>query len=116
MKLKKGDTLITLRGETDSDEHDNERITPAGTVGIITDVLPDQFDCYSVVFPATSGWIFLNDPEVSDPAQYRVLEGAEAELASIRCRVRMYDTQHISEPEAVPTGEHYNNIFQIIGA
>ncbi len=115
MKLKKGDTLITLRGELD-DSDSGERITPAGTVGIVCDVYPNQSECYSVGFPSTGASIFLNDEEASDPTQYRVLEGAEAELAAIRCRAHQYDRKHISEPGEVPTGDHYNDLLNIIGA
>ncbi len=114
MTLKQGATLITLRGELDSGD-DGDRITPAGTVGIVSRVYTEQAECYAVDFPATGASIFLTNDEANDPNQYRLLDGPEAELAALRCKARLYNEKHIDGPEEVPTGEHYNDLLALIG-
>ena len=72
-RLHIGTQLITLRGENDSDEHDELRITAPNTVGKIehidTDIADDPL--YHVIFP-NGAWIILDTSEITDPQLYTV--------------------------------------------
>lgn len=74
-----GTRIKTLRGEIDTDEHGQERITPPGSVGVlIHDDVPQH---WSVHFGDASVYIELQ--ELRDPIQYEILDsGSAAPLVS----------------------------------
>lgn len=64
--LVAGLRVKTLLGETDTDENGAERITPAGSVGVLDhENLPGQ---WAVVFGDAS--VYIEAYELLDPAQY----------------------------------------------
>lgn len=67
-----GQCVTTLRGELDSDDGDEERHTPPGTVGRLVGVNHTDADgvtTWDLVFPS-GAWVCPDDKELRDPAQY----------------------------------------------
>jgi hypothetical protein len=75
--LPRGTRIVTLKGEIDQDNNDEERVTPPGAVGRITGMARERDDGsegfrYDVEFE-NQAWIILEDREIDDPERYRVL-------------------------------------------
>jgi hypothetical protein len=73
--LPNGYPLFTLLGEMDLDHENLERITPPMSLGHVVDHMSAtcgrrRFYSYDLVFPATQGWVIIDDHEVVDPKQY----------------------------------------------
>jgi hypothetical protein len=68
-----GQRIINLEVEIDYDEHDNERITPVGSVGQIARLnhVDDDF-YYDVLFP-NGAWIVLSSDEIKNPTKYQLV-------------------------------------------
>lgn len=62
-----GVMVITLCGETDMDENDDDRFTPPMSVGSIND--HNNQDVFDLVFP-NGAWVCPTESELRDPAQY----------------------------------------------
>lgn len=65
--LKVGDKFTLATNETDCDEHDQERVTPAGSLWRVLELEPncDPVMQYSVACDATGGWIHITHSELS---------------------------------------------------
>lgn len=79
--VKIGQKYISRLDELDSDEHDNDRITPAGSVWEVTHLADPVEKAWSIVCHETGGWINPNEEELARDF-YRV--------GSFEYRVREY--------------------------
>jgi hypothetical protein len=78
-ELTIGSLVRTLNGELDSDEDDNERRTPAGTVGRVTRISKSEYETdYDVVFP-NGAWVIYEECELGknfEPVEHEPREAA----------------------------------------
>lgn len=72
--LPVGTRILSIHGETAWVDEEGDVETGPQAVGTVTQVLPEQEHCYSVVFDK-GVWVFLSDGELADSQSYRVLEG-----------------------------------------
>lgn len=75
--LARGTRIITLLGEVDMDNEDEERVTVPGSVGTISGTANEHDDGspgyrYDVIFE-NQAWIILDDHEIDDPKRYRLV-------------------------------------------
>ena len=62
--IKIGTTIRLQADNYDDDENSRPRIIPAGSIGTVTAILPQQEACYSVTFD-TGGWLFFTEAEIT---------------------------------------------------
>lgn len=60
-----GSKFISLRDELDSDENDEDRITPAGSLWRVTHLADKRDMSWSIVCDKTGGWINPNEAELA---------------------------------------------------
>lgn len=71
--FKKGTKVLSLDGEyADTEDFGQNTFTGENAIGVITDVLPDQENCYSVAFPKGVS-VFMSDQELLDKGSYVIL-------------------------------------------
>ena len=104
-----GSLVLSIRGEQDSDEHDNERHTGPRAWGWI-DSMPDD-DSYSVYF--TNGTtVYITHEELQARAAYDVV--TPEVMASRLNELQRYDLS-MCITDCAPTGDDYNTACGIIG-
>lgn len=73
--LPVGTRIVSILGELDSDEKDNDREAPPGSVGKVEGMerlkLATVWN-YRVTFPSGT-WVFLNERELADDSRYTIL-------------------------------------------
>lgn len=67
--IQVGTQVQTLLGEIDTDADGQERITPPGTIGVVTH--HNHADHWDVSFP-NGAWVVLTETEMADPTQYKL--------------------------------------------
>lgn len=73
--LSVGTRIVSILGELDHDENDEERSAEPGSIGKVEGaqcLLPEHIWNYKVVFP-NGTWVFINSRELSDASRYTVL-------------------------------------------
>lgn len=70
-----GMRIKTLKGELDSDERDGQRVTPPGTVGVVS--AHNHADHWDVTFP-NGAWVVLTEAEMADPSLYTLVDTDQA--------------------------------------
>ena len=110
MKYQPGTLILTLKGELDSDEHDNERHTPPDTWGWISSVNSQSERSYNVWF-ASGAWVVIDEDELADAKAYRV--ATPERIAASLNAIHAFDTA-LNESEEAPSGDSYNRLWELL--
>ncbi len=79
-KYPAGTRILSIFGESGDTDEEIDAQTGPNAVGIISEVLPEQENCYVVEFVGGI-FAFLSDEELADSHYYRVLDGASDAVA-----------------------------------
>lgn len=104
-----GSIVLSVAGEQDCDEQDNERSTGPRAWGYIEDHFPESG--YSVVFRFGVA-VFITHAELADSRAYAVVTPA---VMAGRLRDMQSIENEIWEKERCPTGDDYNDVAGIFG-
>lgn len=101
-----GTKIITVKGAVGTDADGDKVLTGRNAEGVIERVLPDQENCYFVVFEKSGANIFLSKEKLADGSRYAIKDdypitskrGSILVNASIGVDVPAYQEIHVAVP------------------
>jgi len=79
-KYSAGTRIVSIFGESGDTDEEIDAQTGPNAVGTVSQVLPEQQNCYGVEFPGGI-FAFLSDEELADSHYYQVLDGVSDAVA-----------------------------------
>jgi hypothetical protein len=98
-----GTKVISIQGETSDTEDGQDVFTGVDAEGIVEQILPDQENAFSVVFPNGVG-VFLGIREITDPTRYRLAKKYNVHVFAV-VRVAIKGVEAANQVEAIKQAE-----------
>jgi hypothetical protein len=107
-----GTKVISLQGETSDTEDGQDVFTGINAEGIVEDILPDQENAFSVVFP-NGVCVFLSIQEITDTSRYQLVKKYDVAIYAF-VRVDLGGVEAKSQVEAIQIAESRADLHSLI--
>ena len=107
-----GTKVISLQGETSDTENGQDVFTGPNAEGIVEQILPNQENALSVVFPNGVS-VFLSIQEITDTSRYQLLKKYDVSIYAF-VRVNAGCVEAINQVEAIKIAEANVDLHRLI--